>query len=62
MPHRGRSGRTEQSDQSQAKVCASCHRPFENRRTWSSRGVWEQVLFCSKACKARGRRPAPDAA
>ncbi|MCB9791410.1 MAG: DUF2256 domain-containing protein [Alphaproteobacteria bacterium] len=35
-----------------AKLCASCGRPFTWRRKW--RDCWDEVRYCSAAC--RGRR------
>jgi len=36
-----------------AKPCAVCQRPFIWRKKWSK--VWDEVLYCSDACR-RGRR------
>ncbi|WP_144186423.1 DUF2256 domain-containing protein [Elioraea rosea] len=33
------------------KVCAVCGRPFAWRRKWAK--VWEEVRYCSDACRAR---------
>jgi hypothetical protein len=33
------------------RVCAVCQRPFEWRRKW--RAVWEEVRYCSDACRRR---------
>ena len=41
------------------KVCAACGRPFAWRRKWAR--DWEQVRYCSDACR-RGRRPRADGA
>ena len=35
------------------KPCAACGRPFEWRRKWKR--CWDEVRFCSEACK-RGTR------
>jgi len=35
----------------ESKICPICNRPFENRKTWASRGIWEQVKYCSKKCR-----------
>ena len=35
------------------KVCAACGRPFKWRRKWKD--VWDEVRFCSDACRT-GRR------
>jgi len=35
----------------ESKICPICNRPFENRKTWESRGIWDQVKYCSKKCR-----------
>jgi hypothetical protein len=42
----------------EVKSCPVCGRPFVNRKKWRSRGVWEQVVYCSKRCRreAKGKR------
>ena len=37
------------------KVCAACGRPFAWRKKWAA--SWEEVRFCSDACRT-GRRDA----
>ena len=37
------------------KTCAACARPFTWRRKWAT--TWDQVRFCSDACRT-GRRAA----
>ncbi len=37
------------------KICAACARPFAWRKKWAR--VWEEVRFCSDACRD-GRRAA----
>ena len=37
------------------KMCPVCARPFANRKKWSARGVWDEVVYCSDACRAKGR-------
>jgi hypothetical protein len=37
------------------KACAACGRPFAWRKKWAR--VWEEVRFCSDACRD-GRRDA----
>lgn len=34
------------------KTCAACARPFAWRKKWER--DWENVLYCSKACRAKG--------
>jgi hypothetical protein len=36
------------------KICAACARPFTWRKKWER--DWEQVLYCSDACR-RGVHP-----
>ncbi len=33
------------------KLCKTCQRPFHNRKKWESRGLWENILYCSDACR-----------
>ncbi|MEC7393895.1 MAG: DUF2256 domain-containing protein [Verrucomicrobiota bacterium] len=42
----------------ETKICRRCGRSFDNRRKWRSRGIWEEVAYCSKKCggSARGKR------
>jgi len=40
------------------KICAACGRPFAWRRKWAR--DWEQVRYCSAACRD-GRHPAAKA-
>ncbi|MFO0887844.1 MAG: DUF2256 domain-containing protein [Isosphaeraceae bacterium] len=37
------------------KVCPVCRRPFAWRKKWEK--VWEQVVYCSEACKRKRGRP-----
>ncbi len=39
-----------------SKVCAACQRPFAWRKKWSK--VWDEVLYCSDACRRRRRAKA----
>ncbi|MBT3637120.1 MAG: DUF2256 domain-containing protein [Opitutae bacterium] len=41
----------------QSKVCLQCGRPFENRRKWVLRGIWDQILYCSAKCRKLRRNP-----
>ena len=34
------------------KVCVACQRPFTWRKKWAA--SWEQVKFCSDACRKSG--------
>ncbi len=56
MPDRRRRSRTGSTvDAPLSKVCASCGRTFQWRKKWER--DWEQVRYCSDAC--RGRRVDP---
>ena len=35
----------------ETKICPVCNRPFENRKKWESRGLWEQIVYCSERCR-----------
>ncbi|WP_237568931.1 DUF2256 domain-containing protein [Mycolicibacterium lacusdiani] len=35
----------------ETKTCATCGRPFSNRKKWRSRGQWDQVIYCSTRCR-----------
>ncbi|HQT63686.1 MAG: hypothetical protein B7Z75_08170 [Acidocella sp. 20-57-95] len=37
------------------KLCAACGRPFAWRRKWAK--VWDEVKYCSDACRS-GKREA----
>ncbi len=39
------------------KICVVCARPFAWRKKWAK--VWEQVRYCSDACRAK-RQTATD--
>lgn len=39
----------------ETKVCPACGLPFENRKKWASRGLWESIVYCSERCRRRGR-------
>ena len=51
---RGRSGstRTSGGGATPSKVCASCGRRFEWRAKWAR--SWDEVRYCSDACRRRG--------
>ena len=42
------------------KICAACGRPFAWRKKWAR--DWDQVRFCSDACRTRGDGGAKTAA
>ncbi|MEN9852089.1 MAG: hypothetical protein RI996_32 [Candidatus Parcubacteria bacterium] len=35
----------------QIKICPSCQRPFTNRKRWESRGIWNEIVYCSDRCR-----------
>ncbi|MFZ9308942.1 MAG: DUF2256 domain-containing protein [Candidatus Nanopelagicales bacterium] len=35
------------------KICLHCQRPFTWRKKWEK--DWENVLYCSKSCRAQGK-------
>jgi hypothetical protein len=39
------------------KICATCGRPFAWRRKWAK--VWDEVKYCSDACRQHRGRPRP---
>jgi hypothetical protein len=42
------------------KICAACGRPFVWRRKWAK--SWEEVRYCSDACRTGKREAARKAA
>ncbi|WP_373426478.1 DUF2256 domain-containing protein [Microbacterium proteolyticum] len=36
-----------------SKPCAYCGRPFTDRKRWSGRDQWDQVLYCSRGCRSK---------
>ncbi|MFL2913482.1 MAG: DUF2256 domain-containing protein [Opitutales bacterium] len=39
-----------------SKICPVCKRSFENRKKWESRGIWDQIVYCSDKCRKESRR------
>ena len=39
------------------KTCAACGRPFAWRKKWAR--CWDEVRYCSDACRGRRRAVAP---
>ena len=39
------------------KVCVQCGRPFTWRRKWAA--VWEEVRYCSDACRRASKAHGP---
>jgi hypothetical protein len=51
-----RKGKTVAKGDLPEKTCRACGRPFAWRKKWER--VWDQVTYCSKACKAAvGKQP-----
>ncbi|WP_146504661.1 DUF2256 domain-containing protein [Rubinisphaera italica] len=40
-----------------SKVCPVCNRPFSWRKKWER--CWEQVRYCSDACRKKSKQPNP---
>ncbi len=38
------------------KACVACGRPFNNRKKWKIRNIWEQVIYCSDTCRKNKKR------
>jgi hypothetical protein len=38
-----------------SKVCPICKRGFENRKKWESRGMWDQIIYCSDKCRKESK-------
>jgi len=41
------------------KTCPACGRPFTWRKKWER--DWENVVYCSDACRAKGKASKPEA-
>ncbi|MEV7766744.1 DUF2256 domain-containing protein [Microbacterium sp. NPDC086615] len=39
-----------------SKPCAYCGRPFTDRKRWSGRDQWDEVLYCSRGCRANAAK------
>ena len=35
----------------ETKLCKMCNRPFQNRKKWKLRNIWDQIKYCSKKCR-----------
>lgn len=38
------------TSKNQTKICECCKREFSNRKSWSQRGIWDEVKYCSTNC------------
>lgn len=41
----------------ESKICVVCKRPFSNRKRYASRGQWNEVKYCSDACRKHKSNP-----
>ena len=39
----------------ESKICVICNRPFQNRKKWKLRNIWDQIKYCSKKCRKISR-------
>ncbi|WP_327037574.1 DUF2256 domain-containing protein [Microbacterium sp. Leaf151] len=39
-----------------SKPCAFCGRSFTDRKRWNGRDQWDQVLYCSRGCRANAAK------
>lgn len=39
-----------------SKICPVCNRPFENRKAWEQRGIWDEIVYCSERCRREAKR------
>ncbi|MEP4146174.1 MAG: DUF2256 domain-containing protein [Halioglobus sp.] len=53
-PSKGRKRSCRPTSFKQSKVCPVCRLSFNNRKKWQQRGQWEQIIYCSARCRARG--------
>ncbi|WP_407696973.1 DUF2256 domain-containing protein [Skermanella mucosa] len=58
MPAVRRTGPMRRKGDLPTKPCAVCGRPFAWRRKWAA--VWEEVKYCSDACRRRRPPGVPD--
>lgn len=42
-----------QQEDKDTKLCIVCQRPFNNRKKWRIRNIWEQIIYCSDACRKK---------
>lgn len=35
----------------ETKICPVCNRPFENRKKWKIRNLWDKIKYCSERCR-----------
>ncbi|MBT0567102.1 DUF2256 domain-containing protein [Williamsia sp. CHRR-6] len=47
--------RGDSADWRESKTCVVCGRPFDNRKRWEGRGQWDEVRYCSQACRRAAR-------
>ena len=39
----------------ESKICPICNRPFNNRKKWKIRNIWDQIKYFSKKCRKNSR-------
>ena len=39
----------------ESKICPICNLPFNNRKKWRLRNIWDQIVYCSKKCRKISR-------
>ena len=39
----------------ESKICVICNRPFQNRKKWKLRNIWDQIKYCSQKCRKISR-------
>jgi hypothetical protein len=52
---KNRNNKTVKKSDLPSKLCLHCNRPFTWRKKWEQQ--WEQVLYCSDACKKKKFTP-----
>jgi hypothetical protein len=40
----------------ETKICVVCGKPFENRKKWKLRGIWDEIKYCSKRCRSEAKK------
>lgn len=43
---------TEHQATREQKPCEHCGRPFQDRKRWAGRDQWDEVRYCSRACRS----------
>ena len=40
----------------ETKICVVCGKPFENRKKWKIRDIWDEIKYCSKRCRSDAKK------